>query len=274
MNIRADRILSAGGSTFRTQDVDQARQEIDARYYANFMDVIERQRRPFAAEFDTFALGPLVIGDLSCGADVRMRFGELGAFHVNAARRNDGAAPGRQRPGGGDGDRGGGARPLGRHRPGALERGLPHPLRQDRRGRSARASGAAPGRPTRGHSRARAAPGHHPRPRSERGGFRPEVAREALAGDSLAVQSWGRAPPGGAAQRASAGGRAPLAGRARPPGGATAQARARKRTVDAVRARPNTPTPRPNSRSSPGWACAGSRSRSGSTWACHRWGRP
>ncbi|MCT4355023.1 AraC family transcriptional regulator [Streptomyces sp. Je 1-79] len=64
--------------------MDQARQEIDARYYANFMDVIERQRRPFAAEFDTFALGPLVIGDLSCGADVRMRFGELGAFHVNA----------------------------------------------------------------------------------------------------------------------------------------------------------------------------------------------
>ncbi|MFI8291151.1 AraC family transcriptional regulator [Streptomyces sp. NPDC085614] len=73
-----------GGSSFRTRDVDEARLEIDARYYANFMDVIERQERPFAARFDTFALGPLVIGDLSCGADVRMRFGELGAFHVNA----------------------------------------------------------------------------------------------------------------------------------------------------------------------------------------------
>lgn len=100
MNIRADRILPfVGGSSFRTQDVDQARQEIDARYYANFMDVIERRERPFAARFDTVALGPLVIGDLSCGADVRMRFGELGAFHVNAPLggtmelRQGGAAP-------------------------------------------------------------------------------------------------------------------------------------------------------------------------------------
>ncbi|WP_308368726.1 AraC family transcriptional regulator [Streptomyces sp. ISL-36] len=73
-----------GGSSFRTRDVDEARQEIDARYYANFMDVIERRERPFAARFDTVTLGPLVIGDLTCGADVRMRFGELGAFHVNA----------------------------------------------------------------------------------------------------------------------------------------------------------------------------------------------
>ncbi|MFD7324499.1 AraC family transcriptional regulator [Streptomyces sp. NPDC059875] len=73
-----------GGSSFRTQDVDEARQEIDARYYANFMDVIERRERPFAARFDTVDLGALVIGDLACGADVRMRFGELGAFHVNA----------------------------------------------------------------------------------------------------------------------------------------------------------------------------------------------
>ncbi|MET9435358.1 AraC family transcriptional regulator [Streptomyces sp. NPDC006551] len=73
-----------GGSSFRTGDVDRARREIDARYYANFMDVIERRERSFAARFDTVRLGPLVIGDLSCGADVRMRFGELGAFHVNA----------------------------------------------------------------------------------------------------------------------------------------------------------------------------------------------
>ncbi|MGW7430606.1 AraC family transcriptional regulator [Streptomyces sp. NPDC054861] len=73
-----------GGSSFRTRDVDQARVEIGARYYANVMDVIERWDRPFAARFDTVELGPLVIGDLACGADVRMRFGELGAFHVNA----------------------------------------------------------------------------------------------------------------------------------------------------------------------------------------------
>ncbi|MFF8834458.1 AraC family transcriptional regulator [Streptomyces sp. NPDC015130] len=74
---------TVGGSSFRTEDVDEAREELDARYYANRMDVTDRLR-PFAARFDTVALGPLVIGDLSCGADVRMSFGELGAYHLNA----------------------------------------------------------------------------------------------------------------------------------------------------------------------------------------------
>ncbi|MEF9882226.1 AraC family transcriptional regulator [Streptomyces sp. P9-A4] len=64
--------------------MDEARGELDARYYANRMDVVDRERRPFVARFDTVALGPLVIGDLSCGADVRMSFGELGAYHLNA----------------------------------------------------------------------------------------------------------------------------------------------------------------------------------------------
>ncbi|WP_262386796.1 AraC family transcriptional regulator [Streptomyces sp. TRM49041] len=71
------------GTIFRTGDVDEARREIGARFYANSMDVIEGQERPFAARFETVVLGPLVVGDLQCGADVRMRFGELGAYHVN-----------------------------------------------------------------------------------------------------------------------------------------------------------------------------------------------
>ncbi|WP_367828282.1 AraC family transcriptional regulator [Streptomyces sp. LMG1-1-1.1] len=75
---------AVGGSSFRTGDVDEARVELDARYYANRMDVVDGERRPFAARFDTVVLGPLVIGDLSCGADVRMSFGELGAYHLNA----------------------------------------------------------------------------------------------------------------------------------------------------------------------------------------------
>ncbi|MEE1819021.1 AraC family transcriptional regulator [Streptomyces sp. SP18ES09] len=75
---------AGGGSSFRTGDVDEAREELDVRYYANRMAVVDRERRPFAARFDTVALGPLVIGDLSCGADVRMSFGELGAYHLNA----------------------------------------------------------------------------------------------------------------------------------------------------------------------------------------------
>ncbi|MFF5636594.1 AraC family transcriptional regulator [Streptomyces sp. NPDC012825] len=72
------------GSSFRTGDVDEAREELDARYYTSRMDLVERRSRPFAARFDTVVLGPLVIGDLSCGADVRMSFGELGAYHLNA----------------------------------------------------------------------------------------------------------------------------------------------------------------------------------------------
>ncbi|MER5734770.1 AraC family transcriptional regulator [Streptomyces sp. NPDC002262] len=74
---------AAGGSSFETGDVDEARQELDARYYASRMDVVD-EHRSFAARFDIVELGPLVIGDLSCGADVRMSFGELGAYHVNA----------------------------------------------------------------------------------------------------------------------------------------------------------------------------------------------
>ncbi|OII62363.1 transcriptional regulator [Streptomyces sp. CC53] len=67
--------------------MDEARREIAARFYANFMDVIEgggeTGGRRFAAHFDTVRYGPLVVGDMRCGADVRMRFGELGAYHVN-----------------------------------------------------------------------------------------------------------------------------------------------------------------------------------------------
>ncbi|MFB9389135.1 AraC family transcriptional regulator [Streptomyces coeruleoprunus] len=72
-----------GRATFRTGDVDEARREIAARFYANFMDVIEARGRPFAARFETVGLGSVVVGDMRCGADVRMRFAELGAYHVN-----------------------------------------------------------------------------------------------------------------------------------------------------------------------------------------------
>ncbi|MET9346519.1 AraC family transcriptional regulator [Streptomyces termitum] len=72
-----------GGSSFTTGDVDEAREELDARYYASRMAVVD-PHRTFAARFDIVDFGPLVIGDLSCGADVRMSFGELGAHHLNA----------------------------------------------------------------------------------------------------------------------------------------------------------------------------------------------
>ncbi|MFI8932910.1 AraC family transcriptional regulator [Streptomyces sp. NPDC053474] len=69
-------------TSFRTGDVDEARQLIEATYYSNFMDVCEGSK-PFSARYDIGELGALTVGDMSCGADVRMRFGELGAYHVN-----------------------------------------------------------------------------------------------------------------------------------------------------------------------------------------------
>ncbi|MEV8314451.1 AraC family transcriptional regulator [Streptomyces sp. NPDC059900] len=69
-------------TSFRTTDVDEARQMIGATFYSNFMDVIDGPRA-FRAEFDIGQLGSLTVGELSCGADVRMRLGELGAYHVN-----------------------------------------------------------------------------------------------------------------------------------------------------------------------------------------------
>ncbi|MFC8124973.1 AraC family transcriptional regulator [Streptomyces sp. NPDC057302] len=69
-------------TSFRTEDVDEARQMIGDAFYSNFMDVID-EPRSFRAEFDIGQLGALTVGELSCGADVRMRLGELGAYHVN-----------------------------------------------------------------------------------------------------------------------------------------------------------------------------------------------
>ncbi|GGV35723.1 hypothetical protein GCM10010277_21750 [Streptomyces longisporoflavus] len=62
--------------------MDEARQMIGATFYSNYMDVIDGPRA-FRAEFDIGQLGSLTVGQLSCGADVRMRLGELGAYHVN-----------------------------------------------------------------------------------------------------------------------------------------------------------------------------------------------
>ncbi|MFV2121836.1 cupin domain-containing protein, partial [Streptomyces sp. Act-28] len=70
-------------TVFRTRDGEEARREICARFYAASMEVVEERGRRFAARFETVRLGPLVVGDMRCGADVRMRFGELGAYHVN-----------------------------------------------------------------------------------------------------------------------------------------------------------------------------------------------
>ncbi|MFE6160273.1 AraC family transcriptional regulator [Streptomyces sp. NPDC056486] len=69
-------------TSFSTANVDEARRMIGSAFYNNSMDVIDGPRT-FRAEFEIGQLGALTVGELSCGADVRMRFGELGAYHVN-----------------------------------------------------------------------------------------------------------------------------------------------------------------------------------------------
>ena len=67
---------------FRTSDVDEAREVLVAAYYSNFLDVLDRQRS-FRAEFAIGRLGAVTVGGLTCNTDVRVRLGELGAYHVN-----------------------------------------------------------------------------------------------------------------------------------------------------------------------------------------------
>lgn len=67
---------------FRTTDVDEARQVIGERFYSNFIDVLGANTE-FTAQYGIAAFGPLTLGRLDFGADVRIRFGELGSYHVD-----------------------------------------------------------------------------------------------------------------------------------------------------------------------------------------------
>jgi hypothetical protein len=68
--------------THATGDVDEAREFLGRHYYSNFVDVISR-KRPWRTRFEVSPSDPITLGDLQFGTDVTMRFGELGAYHVN-----------------------------------------------------------------------------------------------------------------------------------------------------------------------------------------------
>ncbi|MFD6289666.1 AraC family transcriptional regulator [Streptomyces sp. NPDC060205] len=68
--------------TFRTTDVDEARQVIHERFYTNVIDVPDGSAE-FMARYDIAAFGALTLGRLSFGAEVRIQFGELGSYHVD-----------------------------------------------------------------------------------------------------------------------------------------------------------------------------------------------
>jgi AraC-like DNA-binding protein len=83
--------------SFRTPDVDEAREFTRSHYYANRFDLLDPASTP-AFAFDVVHHGPVTIGEADCGADLRMSFGELGAYHVNVPLR--GTLAWSQRPAG------------------------------------------------------------------------------------------------------------------------------------------------------------------------------
>jgi AraC-like DNA-binding protein len=65
-----------------TSDLDEAVTVIGTHFYGNVVDVLSPSARR-AAQLDVVSVGSAMVGDLSLGTDVRMRFGELGAYHVD-----------------------------------------------------------------------------------------------------------------------------------------------------------------------------------------------
>jgi AraC-like DNA-binding protein len=68
--------------TVTTSDLDQARAVLGRHFYANFVDVLS-PAAGWQARFDVLAAGAVTLSDLRFGADVRIDFGELGAYHVD-----------------------------------------------------------------------------------------------------------------------------------------------------------------------------------------------
>jgi AraC-like DNA-binding protein len=64
-----------------TSDVDEARTMLGKHFYSNFLEVLSPGS--WTAAFDITSAGVITLGDLRFGADVRIKFGELGAYHVD-----------------------------------------------------------------------------------------------------------------------------------------------------------------------------------------------
>jgi AraC-like DNA-binding protein len=65
-----------------TDDVDEARVFLGRHFYSNFVDVLSWEHR-WQTRFDVTPSGTVTLGDLQFGTDVKIRFGELGAYHAN-----------------------------------------------------------------------------------------------------------------------------------------------------------------------------------------------
>ena len=64
-----------------TSDADDARAVLGEHFYSHTLDVLSPGT--WKAGFDIATAGPVTVGRLHFGVDVRMSFGELGAYHVD-----------------------------------------------------------------------------------------------------------------------------------------------------------------------------------------------
>lgn len=71
--------------TVTTSDLDEARAVLGRHFYSNFVEVLS-PAAGWQARFDVMPAGAVTLGELHFGADVRIDFGELGAYHVDVPR--------------------------------------------------------------------------------------------------------------------------------------------------------------------------------------------
>lgn len=65
-----------------TSDLDVMRNAVSEHFYSHFVDQLD-PAKPLATRIDVIHFGPITVGELSFGSDLRFRFGELGAYHVD-----------------------------------------------------------------------------------------------------------------------------------------------------------------------------------------------
>lgn len=68
--------------SLRTADLEEARWVIREAFYANHIDRLG-PGADVGAHFDLIRLGAITAGEVGFGMDLRMRFGELGSYHVD-----------------------------------------------------------------------------------------------------------------------------------------------------------------------------------------------
>jgi AraC-like DNA-binding protein len=68
--------------SLQTSDLDETRCALARHFYSNFVDVLQPSVR-LATSMQVVRFGPVTLGDIDFGTDLRLRMGELGAYHVD-----------------------------------------------------------------------------------------------------------------------------------------------------------------------------------------------